>query len=367
MKILLCFGTRPEAIKMAPLVHILIKELSFDVKICVTAQHREMLDQVLNFFEIIPDYDLDLMQSNQSLNQLCARIIHQIDEVIQIESPDWVLVHGDTTTSALVALAAFNLGVKVGHVEAGLRTYNKKAPFPEELNRQITSRIADLHFAPTEIAVENLISERISENSIFKVGNTVVDAVDWALNKMVNGYQNSTIEQFKIQLNLSKKLILITGHRRENFGQGFLNVCEALVELSQRSDVEIIYPVHLNPNVQEPVYELLANKKNIHLVAPVDYPVMIWLMQQARLIISDSGGIQEEAPSLNKPVLVTREVTERPEGVERGLTILVGTNKDKIVSEAVKFLDDFKGFGEIENPYGDGKTSVRIVEILKNQ
>lgn len=373
MKILLCLGTRPEAIKMAPLYHKLCqlelvedKKSSLNVKVCVTAQHREMLDQVLEFFEITPHYDLDLMQPNQSLNQLSARIIHQMDGVLQAESPDWVLVHGDTTTSTLVALAAFHRGIKVGHVEAGLRTYNKQAPFPEELNRQLTSRMVDLHFAPTDKAVQHLLKEGIAENSIFKVGNTVVDAVEWALNKMAKGYKNKAIDELKKLLNPTKKLIVVTGHRRENFGQGFLNVCEGLVELNKCSDVEIIYPVHLNPNVQKPVYELLANKKNIHLVAPVEYPVMMWLMQQASLIISDSGGIQEEAPSFKKPVLVTRQLTERPEGVEKGWSVLVGIDKDKIVNETRKILDTAIEFDKMENPYGDGKACERIVKkILK--
>ncbi|MBS3993927.1 MAG: UDP-N-acetylglucosamine 2-epimerase (non-hydrolyzing) [Bacteroidetes bacterium] len=364
MRILLCFGTRPEAIKMAPLYHALKKKVGLELKVCVTAQHREMLDQVLEFFEIVPDFDLNLMQANQSLNQLSARIINQVDEVLKIENPDWVLVHGDTTTSTLVALAAFHRGIKVGHIEAGLRTHNKQAPFPEELNRQLTSRIVDLHFAPTEKAVQNLLNEGISKDMIFNVGNTIVDALDWASNKISLGYQNTTIKQLKNQLNSLKKLVLVTGHRRENFGDGFIHLCEALVELSKRTDVEIIYPVHLNPKVQKPVNKLLGESQNIHLIAPVEYPVMIWLMQQATIIISDSGGIQEEAPSLKKVVLVTREVTERPEGVEKGFAVLVGTNKDKIISEAVKFLDDFKGFVNTVNPYGDGKTSERIKDVL---
>jgi UDP-N-acetylglucosamine 2-epimerase (non-hydrolysing) len=364
LKILLCFGTRPEAIKMAPLYHELKNQNAFEVVVCVTAQHREMLDQVLNFFEIIPDFDLDLMAPNQSLNTLSARVIAEVDKVLLDLKPDLVLVHGDTTTSTMVSLASFHRGLKVGHIEAGLRTYNKQAPFPEELNRQLTGRIADLHFAPTKEAVQNLVKEGISKNIIHRVGNTVVDALQWAIYKISNGYRNLAIEKLDKQLDKSKKLILVTGHRRENFGEGFLQLCEALVELSKRTDVEIVYPVHLNPNVQEPVYNLLSNNQKIHLIPPAEYPLFIWLMQRANLIISDSGGIQEEAPSLNKPVLVTREVTERPEGVEKGFSILVGTDKNKIVSEANRLLDDFKGFSDLENPYGDGKACKRIVKQL---
>jgi UDP-N-acetylglucosamine 2-epimerase (non-hydrolysing) len=370
-KILLCFGTRPEAIKMAPLYHKLCQselvedqKSSFEVKVCVTAQHRQMLDQVLDFFEITPDYDLDLMTPNQSLNTLSARVISDIDNVLMEVKPDWVLVHGDTTTSSMVAIAAFHRKIKVGHIEAGLRTYNKQAPFPEEVNRQLTSRIADLHFAPTNESVQNLENEGILKDTIFKVGNTVVDALQWTLYKMNKGYQNNEIQKLENQLDKSKKLILVTGHRRENFGDGFLNLCEALSELSKRKDVEIVYPVHLNPNVQEPVYKLLTGKNNIHLIPPAEYPLFIWLMQRAALIISDSGGIQEEAPTLGKPVLVTRNVTERKEGIEQGFSILVGTDKDKIINEANKILDHFKGFDRVENPYGDGKASERIVEML---
>ncbi|MCM2302639.1 MAG: UDP-N-acetylglucosamine 2-epimerase (non-hydrolyzing) [Flavobacteriaceae bacterium] len=364
IKILLCFGTRPEAIKMAPIVHALKKQKGVEVNVCVTAQHRQMLDQVLDFFEITPDYDLDLMMPNQSLNLLSSRILEKIDIVLLEVKPDWVLVHGDTTTSAMVAIAAFHQNIKVGHVEAGLRTYNKQAPFPEEVNRQLTSRIADVHFAPTNESVQNLVKEGILKDTIFKVGNTVVDALQWAIQKMNSGYHNKEILKLENQLDKSKKLILVTGHRRENFGDGFLKVCEALIDLSEREDVEIVYPVHLNPKVQEPVYKLLSNNKNIHLIPPAEYPLFIWLMQRAALIISDSGGIQEEAPTLGKRVLVTRNVTERKEGIDQGFSILVGTDKDKIVNEATQILEHFKGFDRIENPYGDGKASERIVEVF---
>lgn len=364
MKILLCFGTRPEAIKMAPLYHELLRK-NFVVRVCVTAQHREMLDQVLDFFEIIPDYDLDLMQPNQTLNSLSAKILSKVDEVLIIEKPDLVLVHGDTTTSSMVALAAFHLGIKVGHVEAGLRTYNKQAPFPEETNRQISSRIADMHFTPTQQATQNLLNEGISPNTIAETGNTVIDALFWTLNKIEQeNYQHPEIEQLKKTLSFDKKIVLVTGHRRENFGDGFQNLCDALLKVSERDDVEIVYPVHLNPNVKDVVYELLSNKANIKLVAPVSYPAFVWLMKQSFMIVTDSGGIQEEAPSLGKPVIVTRTVSERPEGVVAGFSALVGTDKNKIVNAIQNILDNFTGFENIRNPYGNGNASEKIVDCL---
>jgi UDP-N-acetylglucosamine 2-epimerase (non-hydrolysing) len=362
--ILIVFGTRPEAIKMATLVHR-FKQNNFAVKVCVTAQHREMLDQVLDFFEIIPDYDLDLMQPNQSLNELSGRIIHKMDVVLNSEPFDWVLVHGDTTTSSMAALAAFHRGVKVGHIEAGLRTHDKYSPFPEELNRQLTARIADIHFAPTKKAKENLLKEQIPESQIVVTGNTVVDALQWATLKMENNYINDGILQLKSMLDVTKKMILVTGHRRESFGEGFQNLCKALATIANREDVEIVFPVHLNPNVQKPVYELLSKHTNVHLINPVEYPTMIWLMKQCSLIISDSGGIQEEAPSLGKPVLVTRFSSERAEGLEKGFAILVGTDSDKIIQETDRYLDAFTGFDSVVNPYGDGKASEKIIEYLK--
>ena len=322
-KIFLCFGTRPEAIKMAPLYHEL-KKSNFEIKVCVTAQHREMLDQVLDFFEIIPDYDLDLMQANQTLNSLSAKILSKIDEVLKMEKPDLVLVHGDTTTSSMTALAAFHLGIEVGHVEAGLRTYNKQAPFPEEINRQITSRIATVHFTPTQQATQNLLNEGISQEHIVQTGNSVIDALLWTVNKIQKeNYFHLEIEELKRIIPTNKKIILVTGHRRENFGQGMKDLCESLLKIAEREDVAIIYPVHLNPNVKDIVHQLLSNKNNILLIAPVSYPAFVWLMQQAFLIITDSGGIQEEAPSLGKPVVVTRTVSERPEGVAAGFSTLV--------------------------------------------
>jgi UDP-N-acetylglucosamine 2-epimerase (non-hydrolysing) len=364
MKILICFGTRPEAIKMAPLYHE-IKKNKLDVKICVTAQHREMLDQVLDFFEIVPDYDLNLMKPNQTLNELSAAILFKINEVLVEEKFDLVLVHGDTTTSSMVALAAFHLGIKVGHVEAGLRTYDKQAPFPEEINRQITSRIADIHFTPTPQATQNLLKEGIFKNIIFESGNTVIDALLFAINKIQGiNYIHPEIEQLKTMIPINKKIVLITGHRRENFGEGFKNLCEALLTISAREDVCVVFPVHLNPNVKDIVYEKLANQRNIYLISPVSYPAFVWLMQQSHLILSDSGGIQEEAPSLGKPVLVTRTISERPEGIAAGFSTLVGTNPQKIIDNINSLLDNFISFDTRVNPYGSGDASQKIVTSL---
>jgi UDP-N-acetylglucosamine 2-epimerase (non-hydrolysing) len=361
LKLLLCFGTRPEAIKMAPLFHELKKNNNFDIKLCVTAQHRKMLDQVLSFFEIVPDYDLNLMKENQTLNNLSATILSEFDIILIKSNPDLVLVHGDTTTSSMVALASFHRNIKVGHVEAGLRTYNKLAPFPEEINRQITGRIADYHFSPTLLSKQNLIKEGVSEETILVTGNTVVDALLWAKQKLKNGYSNKHLVDLKSFEN--KKFILVTGHRRESFGQGYLDFCEALLEIANQNEVDIIFPVHLNPNVQKPVYEILGRNKHIHLLEPVEYPIMVWLLDKCSLIISDSGGIQEEAPTFQKHILVTREVSERPEGVESGFSTLVGTKKELIVEKANHFLKN--GFlSTVINPYGDGEASKKIVKYL---
>lgn len=365
MKILLCFGTRPEAIKMAPLYHELQKN-NFEVKVCVTAQHRQMLDQVLNFFEIIPDYDLDLMQPNQSLNELSSKILLKINEVLIKEKPDLVLIHGDTTTSCMVALASFHLGIKTGHIEAGLRTYNKNAPFPEEINRQITSSMADIHFTPTLQATQNLLQEGFSSDTIIETSNTVVDALLWTINKIESDdYKHPEIETLKNIISRDKKIILVTGHRRENFGIGMRNICEALLTISKREDVIIVYPVHLNPNIKDVVNQLLSGKDNILLINPVSYPAFVWLMQQSFLIVSDSGGIQEEAPSLGKPVLVTRTTSERPEGVRAGFSKLVGTDKDNIVNTVQELLEKFNGFENKLNPYGNGNASRNIIDFLK--
>lgn len=366
--ILIVFGTRPEAIKMAPVVKAFLRSTNcFNIKVCVTAQHREMLDQVLAFFNIIPDYDLDLMRPNQNLYSLTGDIINGMKSVLEEFKPDCVLVHGDTTTSFAVALAAFYAGVKVGHVEAGLRTHNKLSPFPEEMNRQLTGRIADFHFAPTSTSIGNLLKENIDLKNILVTGNTVIDALLNSVDIVNSLETNEQINRLSSLIDGGKKLILVTGHRRENHGQGFLNICEALAALSKRDDVQIIYPVHLNPNVQKPVYSILGNHSNIKLIAPLPYEAFIWLMNKAYLIITDSGGVQEEAPSLGKPVLVMRDTTERPEAVEAGTVILVGTDKDKIYSETVNLLDDVGSYlkmSELHNPYGDGHASERIVKFL---
>jgi UDP-N-acetylglucosamine 2-epimerase (non-hydrolysing) len=367
MKILFCFGTRPEAIKMAPLIIEIKKNSFFNIKICVTAQHRKMLDQVLAFFEIIPDYDLDLMHANQTLNALSANILNKIETVLDKETPDLVLVHGDTTTSTIVALAAFHKRIKVGHVEAGLRTYNKYSPYPEEINRQITSRISDYHFAPTTLAKQNLLSENVSEKKILITGNTVIDSLYLALNKIEKGYKCPDLDFVKGIIDTSKKLILITSHRRENFGEGFENLCHAILEIAKQGEVQIIFPVHLNPMVQEPVYRILSNCANVYLMEPVDYPSFIYLMNQSYIILSDSGGVQEEAPSLGKPVLVFRDTSERPEAIEAGTVILVGTSKQRIINETLLLLNNKEHYSKMSlahNPYGDGKASIKIIDFL---
>lgn len=369
-KILLVFGTRPEAIKMAPLVKEFVKyKEDFDTRVCVTAQHRQMLDQVLDFFEIKPFYDLDLMKPNQTLNSVTADILLGIKPILDDFQPDYMLVHGDTATSTAAALAAYFAGCKVGHVEAGLRTWNKWSPFPEEMNRQITGRLADIHFAPTVQSKQNLLLESIADDAIIITGNTVIDALNDSVRK-VNSmeYTNDEIEGLKRIVNPAKDLILVTGHRRENFGQGFINICNALKDIvEQRPGTQIIYPVHLNPNVQKPVNEILAGVPNIHLIAPLSYPSFVWLMDKARIIVTDSGGVQEEAPSLGKPVLVMRDTTERPEAVEAGTVILVGTNREKIVRESIDLLSNharYLSMSRIENPYGDGFACQRIIQQL---
>ena len=349
---------------MAPVIHELINQ-KLDFKICVTAQHREMLDQVLDFFEIVPDHDLDLRLPNQSLNKLSSKILKEIDRVLEEELPEVVLVQGDTTSAMMVSIAAFHRGLKVGHLEAGLRTYNKAAPFPEEINRQLTARIADFHFAPTTKAKINLNKENIFNEHIYLTGNTVVDALNWAIVKMEVEPLNEEILKIKRLLNPNKKMILVTGHRRENFGDGVVSICKALLELSDRKDVELIYPVHLNPNVKGPVQKMLGNRKNIHLITPVTYPTFLWLMKCCNFIISDSGGIQEEAPTFKKPVLVTREFSERMEGVEAGFSFLVGTDKNKIVTEAARLLNHPPDFKNTANPYGDGKAAIKVVRHLR--
>lgn len=369
-KNLIIFGTRPEAIKMAPLVMEFQKSSDFVTKVCVTAQHREMLDQVLVFFGIKPDYDLNLMKPNQNLYLLTADIITGLKPVLEDFQPDFVYVHGDTTTTMAASIAGFYSGAKICHIEAGLRTHNKRSPFPEEINRQVTGRIADYHFAPTIQSKENLLKENIKDYDILITGNTVIDALLESSEK-VKKIDNKEINQLKKIVDVSKKIILVTGHRRENHGQGFINICEALKEIAiSNSDVQIIYPVHLNPNVQKPVREILSRIKNIHLIEPLAYPAFVWLMSQSYLIITDSGGVQEEAPSLGKPVLVMRDTTERPEAVEAGTVILVGTEKEKIILEATSLLNDenrYKQMSALHNPYGDGRACERIVKFITNE
>lgn len=366
--ILLVFGTRPEAIKMAPLVKAFKDDKTFETKVCVTGQHREMLDQVLDFFDIEPDYDLNLMRPNQNLYTLTSDIIIGLKEVLEDFKPEFVFVHGDTTTTLASSIASFYSGAKVCHVEAGLRTFNKRSPFPEEINRKITGVIADYHFAPTQKSKDNLLAEGVNEETIIVTGNTVIDALLQS-SKKVENINNLEIEFLKSIIIKNKKIILVTGHRRENHGQGFINICKALKDIAiNNSDVQIIYPVHLNPNVKEPVYKILSNIDNIKLINPLAYPAFVWLMNQSYLIITDSGGVQEEAPSLGKPVLVMRDTTERPEAVDAGTVILVGTDKEKIKIECEKLLNDqalYNTMSELHNPYGDGNACEKIVEFLK--
>jgi len=370
IKVLFIFGTRPEAIKMSPLIKKFQNyKKNFNTKVCVTAQHREMLDQVLSFFEIKPDYDLNLMRPGQNLYQLTADVIIGLKPVLEEFTPDVVLVHGDTTTSTIAALAAFYANAKIGHVEAGLRTYNKYAPYPEEINRQLTSRITDYNFAPTQKSKQNLLNEGINEDSIIVTGNTVIDALLMAQDKL-RTYENEEINKLKKMVDNTKKLILVTGHRRENFGDGFLNICEAIKQIARNNDnIQIIYPVHLNPNVQKPVFYLLDNLPNVKLVTPLAYPAFVWLMSQSYLILTDSGGVQEEAPSLGKPVLVMRDVTERPEAVEAGTVKMVGIDKDKITDTINELLRNsilYQQMSNAHNPYGDGNACGRILEYLLN-
>jgi UDP-N-acetylglucosamine 2-epimerase (non-hydrolysing) len=370
MKILSIFGTRPEAIKMAPFIKALEKDKTIDSIVCVTAQHRNMLDQVLNLFSIQPAYDLDIMVPNQSLVYITTRALEGLEAVFKDCQPDRVLVHGDTTTSFVAALAAFYHKIPVGHIEAGLRTGNIYAPWPEEMNRRLTDTISDMHFAPTKSAELNLLQCGIPKSNITVTGNTVIDALLYICNRLKNepGIISQALEHLPL-LDGSKKLILVTGHRRENFGNGFEQICNALAKLAIRKDVEIVYPVHLNPNVQEPVTRILNGYSNIHLIAPQDYLPFVYLMKESYFIITDSGGIQEEGPSLGKPVLVMRDLTERPEAIDSGTVKLVGANAQKIVKEATRLLDDkitYNIMSRAENPYGDGTASEKILmEILR--
>lgn len=370
-KISVVFGTRPEAIKLAPVILALKEHPELECRVCVTAQHREMLDQVLQAFEIVPDVDLNLMQPNQTLSGLTARAIESLGYYFSKEQPDMVMVQGDTTTVFCAALSAFYQHIPIAHVEAGLRTHNLNSPWPEEANRVLTSHLADLHFAPTKTSRENLLKEGISEEKIFVTGNTVIDALFIALKKIkAEPPDIPGIPDHLMQLGANEPLVLITGHRRENFGEGFQNICRAISKLAENfPNVVFIYPVHLNPNVQKPAYDLLAGHQNIHLIRPLDYLPFVYLMNRSTLILTDSGGIQEEAPSLGKPVLVLRDTTERPEAVTAGTVKLIGTNCDSIVSETVRLLTDAKDYAkmaETHNPYGDGNASGRIIKTLLN-
>ena len=377
MKVLSVFGTRPEAIKMAPLVKALAEDSFFDSKVCVTAQHREMLDQVLELFEISPDYDLDLMKPGQDLYDITSGVLLGLRDVLKVFEPDMVLVHGDTATTFAATLAAFYQQIPVGHVEAGLRTGNMYSPWPEEANRVLTGRLAAAHFAPTARNEKALLQEDVVGDKIIITGNTVIDALQWVVQKIE---QSSELKQRIVAVLLQagldaavlkKRYVLVTGHRRENFGEGFENICNALAELATaKPDTHFVYPVHLNPNVQEPVKRLLGGLNNVHLIQPLGYEPFVYLMQNAYLVLTDSGGVQEEAPGLGKPVLVMRDTTERPEAVDAGTVRLVGTEACVIISEVQALLDDSKRYeamSRAHNPYGDGKASQRILSYLKNK
>lgn len=370
-KVMVVFGTRPEAIKMAPVVTALKQCAELQTIVAVTAQHRQMLDQVLDLFQIVPDEDLNVMQPGQTLSGLTARIVQGMEEVITRHKPDIVLVHGDTTTTFATALAAFYQRTAVGHVEAGLRTGNLYSPWPEEANRKLTGALTSLHFSPTDRSAANLHAENIDPQRVHVTGNTVIDALLAVVEKINEQPALSTelAQRFPF-LDASKRLVLVTGHRRENFGDGFIQICQALKQIAARGDTQVVYPVHLNPNVQGPVNALLAEQAGVHLIEPQDYLPFVYLMSKAYLIITDSGGIQEEAPSLGKPVLVMRDTTERPEAVDSGTVRLVGTDADTIVSETMRLLDDpsaYQLMARAHNPYGDGQASRRILEILIQQ
>lgn len=371
LKVLSIFGTRPEAIKMAPVVQALAADGAIEARVCVTAQHRQMLDQVLDIFRIRPDFDLDLMKPSQDLSDITSNVLLGMRKVFCTWKPDIVLVHGDTTTTLAASLSAYYAKVRVGHVEAGLRTHNKYSPWPEEMNRRLTGSMTDLHFAPTERAHANLIGEGTAPDTIHITGNTVIDAL---LDVVARVRSDDELKRrFESQFSFidpQKKLVLVTGHRRENFGAGFENICLSLADIASRGDVQVVYPVHLNPNVQEPVRRILSDVAEVHLIDPLDYLPFVYLMDRSTLVITDSGGIQEEAPSLGKPVLVMRDTTERPEAVDAGTVKLVGTDSATIVREANHLLDDpaaYESMARAHNPYGDGKASARIRDILKTK
>jgi UDP-N-acetylglucosamine 2-epimerase (non-hydrolysing) len=368
-KVLTVFGTRPEAIKMAPLVRALAADSRFDSRVCVTAQHREMLDQVLQLFAIEPDYDLNVMKAGQTLYDVTSRILLGMKEVLETFKPDVVLVHGDTTTTFSVALAAFYQQIAVGHVEAGLRTGNLMSPWPEEGNRKLTACLANYHFAPTAASRQNLLNEGVGTGRIWMTGNTVIDALLWVSQRIEQdaGLRQSLAERYPF-LKKGSPMVLVTGHRRESFGGGFERICQALREIAQaHPDAQVVYPVHLNPNVQQPVRRYLSDLPNVYLIEPQEYLPFVYLMGRSTIILTDSGGIQEEAPSLGKPVLVMRDTTERPEAVQAGTVRLVGTDTDRIVSEVRLLLSDqavYQAMTQAHNPYGDGKACQRIVDVL---
>lgn len=369
IKVLFLLGTRPEAIKLAPVIRLFKSDHEFDVKVGVTGQHREMLDQVLVFFKITADFDLDIMEPNQTLPDITAKIIRLVSNTILTNyNPDWLVVQGDTTTAMAGALAAFYGRIRIAHVEAGLRSYNLYSPYPEEMNRVVISKLAACHLCPTDSAVENLEREGIS-NGLHQVGNTVIDAVLLGLHILEQTDQQQYLDFFK-SINFTRKIILVTCHRRESFGEPFENICKALVKLADRAECQVVYPVHLNPNIQQNAQRYLSHHPNIVLMDPLPYDYLLWLMNKSHLILTDSGGIQEEAPTLNKPVLVLRDVTERMEGVTSGTAILVGTNAEKIVHHSIDLLTNQERFAQMANrpnPYGDGKTSERIAHILKGK
>ena len=374
-KIMLVFGTRPEAIKMAPLVHTLKAEPDqFELKVCVTSQHREMLDQVLDIFNIKPDIDLNLMKKNQNLSNLTSLILIEMQKILTKYQPDIVLVHGDTTTALATSMAAFYLSIPVGHVEAGLRTYNLNAPFPEEFNRQVIGKITKWHFTPTILSQKNLLTEGIEKSSITLTGNTVIDALHWILTRIEN--EEDRQKKLKDVLNAilsfnwkNEYFVLVTAHRRENFGDGFLEICSALKELTLKyPKIHFVYPVHLNPNVNKIVYKTLKGINNIHLIKPLEYEPFVYLLKHSYLVLTDSGGIQEEAPSLGKPVLVMRETTERPEAVKAGTVEIVGANQQKIIEGVSRLFNDknhYQTMSGAHNPYGDGLACKRIVDVLR--
>jgi len=371
MHVLLVFGTRPEAIKMAPVVQALAAAPRFQCRVCVTGQHREMLDQVLALFGIEPDRDLAVMQAGQNLTPVTCGVLTGLRDALASEGPDWVLVHGDTTTTFAAALAAYYQQITVGHVEAGLRTGNRYSPWPEEMNRRLAGALTELHFAPTAKAQQSLLSENVAPERIEVTGNTVVDALLTVVSRLRDEPAlRAEAEAAFDFLTSGRRVIVVTGHRRESFGEGFRNLCEALRRIAARGDVEIVYPVHMNPNVQTPVKELLAGQPRVHLLEPQDYLPFVALLDRSYLVITDSGGIQEEAPSLGKPVLVTRETTERPEAVDAGTVRLVGTEQTTIVAETERLLDDaasYKTMSRAHNPYGDGHAAERIVQRLKQE